>query len=105
MILHLHVTLYVLSLACTSAWRRYASFTLDALDGKHAKNTKNDSPLGEFVSYGCQNLGAVRGHREDGVCSPPRRNASASFHAVVSSDPNRKSVLSSRDTISGSSSF
>ena len=73
MILHLHVTLYVLSLACTSAWRRYASFTLDALDGKHAKNTKNDSPLGEFVSYGCQNLGAVRGHREDGVCSPPKR--------------------------------
>ena len=32
---------------------------LDALDGKHAAATMNDTPLGEIVSHGCQIIGAV----------------------------------------------
>ena len=37
----------------------YIYFTLDALDGKHARNTKNGSPLGELFDHGCDNLGAA----------------------------------------------
>lgn len=33
--------------------------TLDAIDGKHAKNIRNDSPLGELFDHACDNIGAV----------------------------------------------
>jgi len=33
--------------------------TLDAIDGKHARNIRNSSPLGELFDYGCDNLGSV----------------------------------------------
>jgi phosphatidylglycerophosphate synthase len=32
---------------------------LDGIDGKHAKNTNNDSPLGEFFAHCCSNVGFV----------------------------------------------
>lgn len=31
-------------------------FNLDSLDGKHARNTKNSSPLGELFDHACDNL-------------------------------------------------
>lgn len=34
----------------------FAYFNLDALDGKHARNTKNSSPLGELFDHACDNL-------------------------------------------------
>ena len=37
----------------------YVYFTLDSLDGKHARNTKNGSPLGELFDHGCDNVGAA----------------------------------------------
>lgn len=33
--------------------------TLDAIDGKHARNTRQSSPLGELFDHGCDNLGSV----------------------------------------------
>merc|ERR1740117_1740595 len=35
----------------------YLYFTLDAIDGVHARNIKNTSPLGELFDHGCDNLG------------------------------------------------
>ena len=35
----------------------YMYFTLDALDGKHARAIKNGSPMGELFDHGCDNLG------------------------------------------------
>mmetsp|Transcript_16470 Transcript_16470/g.19480 ORF Transcript_16470/g.19480 Transcript_16470/m.19480 type:complete len:531 (+) Transcript_16470:34-1626(+) len=34
----------------------FAYFNLDALDGKHARNTKNSSPLGELFDHACDNM-------------------------------------------------
>ena len=45
--------------AVIAAALTYAYFTLDALDGKHARNTKNGSPLGELFDHGCDNVGAA----------------------------------------------
>jgi len=36
-----------------------AYHVLDGIDGKHAKNTNNDSPLGEFFAHCCSNIGFV----------------------------------------------
>jgi len=36
-----------------------ANQVLDGIDGKHAKNTNNDSPLGEFFAHCCSNIGFV----------------------------------------------
>ncbi len=33
--------------------------TLDAIDGKHARNTKNSSPLGELFDHACDNVSVV----------------------------------------------
>lgn len=30
--------------------------TLDAIDGKHARNTKRGSPLGQLMDHGCDAL-------------------------------------------------
>jgi ethanolaminephosphotransferase len=43
--------------AAGAAVLTYCYFTLDCLDGKHARNTKNSSPLGELFDHGCDNLG------------------------------------------------
>ena len=45
--------------AITAAILTYVYFTLDALDGKHARNTKNGSHLGELFDHGCNNIGAA----------------------------------------------
>ena len=45
--------------AISAAILTYVYFTLDALDGKHARNTKNGSPLGELFDHGCDNVGAA----------------------------------------------
>lgn len=36
----------------------YADYTLTGVDGKHAVNTRNQSPLGEFFDHCCDLLGA-----------------------------------------------
>lgn len=33
--------------------------TLDAIDGKHARNTGNSSPLGELFDHGCDALSST----------------------------------------------
>jgi phosphatidylglycerophosphate synthase len=50
----------------TERWVFYAIFllqftyeTLDAIDGKHARNTGNGSPLGQLFDHGCDSVGAV----------------------------------------------
>lgn len=39
-----------------AAFLIYAHMMLDALDGLHARNTLNSSPLGEFFDHGCDNV-------------------------------------------------
>lgn len=37
----------------------FAYQTLDAIDGKHARNTKNSSPLGELFDHACDSVGMI----------------------------------------------
>lgn len=37
----------------------FAYMCLDAIDGKHARNTGNSSPLGEFFDHACDNISTV----------------------------------------------
>ena len=41
------------STACALGW---TYFSLDAIDGKHARNTRQSSPLGELFDHACDNL-------------------------------------------------
>lgn len=49
---HSHPGYAVVTFTCF-AW---LYFNLDSLDGKHARNTKNSSPLGELFDHACDNL-------------------------------------------------
>jgi phosphatidylglycerophosphate synthase len=46
-------------MALCSALLIFAYQTLDAIDGKHARNTKNSSPLGELFDHACDSIGTV----------------------------------------------
>lgn len=41
---------------CYFAFCIFAGQTLDAIDGKHARNTKRGSPLGQLMDHGCDAL-------------------------------------------------
>jgi len=43
--------------AIIAAVLTFIYYTLDALDGRHARNTRNDSPLGEIFDHSVDNLG------------------------------------------------
>lgn len=45
------------TVACMFLWLSYQ--TLDAISGKHARNIRNDGPLGEMFQYCCSNVGIV----------------------------------------------
>lgn len=45
------------TVACMFLWLSYQ--TLDAISGKHARNIRNDGPLGEVFQYCCSNVGIV----------------------------------------------
>ena len=48
------------SIVCyTVAFLTYIYVTLDAIDGKVARNTLNSTPLGEFFDHGCDNIGGT----------------------------------------------
>lgn len=43
-------------LSCYFAFAVFMGQTLDAIDGKHARNTKRGSPLGQLMDHGCDAL-------------------------------------------------
>lgn len=57
---------YIISLLCNNfigyvlmAFLTFAYMLLDAIDGKHARNTGNSSPLGEYLDHSCDNISTV----------------------------------------------
>ena len=45
--------------AYAAAVLTFMYYTLDAIDGRHARNTRNDSPLGEIFDHSVDNLGTT----------------------------------------------
>ncbi len=50
---------YPLLISVISGLLTFAYISLDAVDGMHARNTGNSSPLGELFDHSCDNIGVV----------------------------------------------
>jgi len=58
-ITYLYSRFYPRIVALISAILLFSYQTLDAIDGKHARRIKNDSPLGELFDHACDSVGTL----------------------------------------------
>ncbi len=58
-ITYLYSSAYPRTIALVSALLLFSYQTLDAIDGKHARRIKNDSPLGELFDHACDSIGII----------------------------------------------
>jgi choline-phosphate cytidylyltransferase len=56
---HNYLNYYPKLVSITSVLLVFLYMNLDAIDGKHARNIKNSSPLGELFDHSCDNIGLV----------------------------------------------
>jgi cytidyltransferase-like protein len=55
----MYMDLFPRTISIIAVFLAFASQTLDAIDGRHARITRNESPIGELFALCCDNVGAV----------------------------------------------